>query len=394
MRGMALAVEEIGIVPGRNVLAAQARAQTGLDDFGDTWFFANIDALIPSLNDEARLSPAGAATARAMIVNGLVNRLRHVDLVKRHPEILDERVEVAAVLVGLPRTGGAMLHRLLASLPGMTGARWFETQNYAPLPGEARGRPDQRRQAAEAFLAYMHERIPGLPAVHPMSVDQPDDEQAILGQLYSGMMIEGAYHVPGFARWLGGRDRARCYRDLREILQSLQWQEPARKGARWVLKTAGHLMALDAVLAVFPGARIVMTHRDPVATVPAYCGMEYSLYRMVSDTIDRASVARFWVPRLAGLLGDYGKARAADGGRRFIDVLHADLLRDPVGRGTRVLERVGIALTAPVRAAMEAWADEEAGRGERMPSASAPEAFGLDEAEIGQAFAAYRAAFL
>lgn len=110
--------EAIGQVPDRDVLVARACEQAGLSGFGNTWFFANIDALIPALNTEARLSEAGVASASAMIVNGLVNRLRHVDLVKRHPEILDEQVEVAAVVVGLPRTGSTMLHRMLASRRG------------------------------------------------------------------------------------------------------------------------------------------------------------------------------------------------------------------------------------------------------------------------------------
>jgi hypothetical protein len=47
------------VVPDRDVLVGQAIEQTGLSDFGDKWFFANIDTLIPSLNAQAKLSPEG-----------------------------------------------------------------------------------------------------------------------------------------------------------------------------------------------------------------------------------------------------------------------------------------------------------------------------------------------
>jgi len=47
------------VVPDRESLIAQAAGQTGLSDFGDDWFFANIDALIPSLNKQAKLSAEG-----------------------------------------------------------------------------------------------------------------------------------------------------------------------------------------------------------------------------------------------------------------------------------------------------------------------------------------------
>ncbi|MGR4892558.1 sulfotransferase family protein [Sphingopyxis sp. LARHCG72] len=385
--------EMVKQVPDRATLVARACADTGLSDFGDTWFFANIDALIPALNSEARLSEAGVGSASAMIVNGLVNRLRHVELVKRHPEILDETVEVAAVAVGLPRTGSTMLHRMLASAPGMTGTRWFETQNYSPMPGEGRGETHQRRETAKGFLDYMLATIPDLMSIHPMSIDQPDEELIILGQLYSSTMIEGTYHVPGYARWLTENDRVQCYRDLGQILQSLQWQDPSRAGAKWVLKTPGHLLALDAVIEVFPEAKIVMTHRDPVATVPSYCSMEHSLYQMVSDRVDPASVAAFWVPRLAELLDRFMAVRGQVAGQNFIDVRYADLLGDPIGEGTRVLEAAGIAVTDAVRAGMAEWIEANK-REDRAPHKYALEDFGLVRSDVEQRFAAYRAAFL
>ena len=137
-------------IPERQALAAQAVEQTGLSDFGDTWFFANIDALIRSLNAQAKLSEAGVFGAQHMIMSGLVNRLRHVDLIKRHPEILDEEVSITAVLTGLPRTGSTMLHRMLAAAPELTGVRWYEAQNYVPLEGEKRWRsvaPSRSRES-------------------------------------------------------------------------------------------------------------------------------------------------------------------------------------------------------------------------------------------------------
>ncbi len=385
--------EMIGRVPDRATLVARACEQTGLSDFGDSWFFANIDALVPALNDEARLSAAGIDSAAAMIVNGLVNRLRHVELIKRHPEILDERVVVAAVVVGLPRTGSTMLHRMLASAPGMTGTRWFETQNYAPFPNETRGDPEPRRAAARGFLDYMIATIPDLMSIHPMSIDQPDEELIILGQLYSSTMIEGTYHVPGYARWLTENDRVQCYRDLGQILQSLQWQDRRREGAKWVLKTPGHLLALDAVIELFPEAKIVMTHRDPVATVPSYCSMEHSLYQMVSDRVDPASVAAFWVPRLAELLDRFMMVRGQAAAHHFVDVRYADLLSDPIGEGTRVLEAAGVEVTPEVRAGMAEWVEANK-REDRAPHKYALEDFGLVRSDVEQRFAAYRAAFL
>lgn len=380
------------LVPDRETLMAEARASAGLDDFGDPWIFENLDVLIPVLNSEAQLTEVGVGGARAMIVTALVNRLRHVDLIKRHPEILDEKVDVAAVVVGLPRTGSTMLHRMLASAPGMTGVRWWECQNYAPFPGELPGDPEPRRQAASAYLDYMLEHAPDLMSIHPMSIDQPDEELIILGLLFSSTMIEGMYHVPTYARWLVQNSRTRCYRDLHEILQSLQWQDKRRQGAKWVLKTPGHLMALDAVLETFPGAKIVMTHRDPMSTVPSYCSMMATLYGMAS-TIYRKSIGAFWEKRLAELLGLFMTMRERAGDAAFIDVRYTDLTRTPIEEGKRVLAEAGIAVTPEMVAGMGEWVEANR-REDRAPHKYSLADFDLDPAEIERDFASYRARFL
>jgi len=218
------------MVRSRDALLAQAVDQTNLTDFGDEWFFANIEALIPSLNKQARLSVEGVYAAEHMIVSALVNRLRHVQLLKDHPEILDEAVTVKTVLTGLPRTGSTMLHRMLAAAPNLTAVRWYEAQNYVPLENEIRGHPEPRREAASGVLNYMLDKIPDLMSIHPMDIDQPDEEVIIMGQLFSSSMIESTYFVPEYAEWLSSQDSTKAYLDLIEILKSLQWQDPARQG--------------------------------------------------------------------------------------------------------------------------------------------------------------------
>lgn len=380
-------------VAGRDELAARACAETGLQDFGDPWIFENLDQLIPALNNEAQLSAAGIAGAEAMIVRALVNRLAHVDLVRRHPEILDEQVDVAAIVAGLPRTGSTMLHRMLAAAPGMTGVRWWETQNYAPLPGTDPHDPAPRRAAGQQIMDYMLEQAPELTSIHPMNIDQPDEEVIILGQLFSGTMPEAMYYVPSFARWLMRHSRTRCYADLKQILQSLQWQDKTRRGCKWVLKTPGHLMALDGVLETFPGAKIVMTHRDPVATVPSYASMEATLYAMGGSSIDKPSVGRFWEGRWHELLDMFMQTREQAGAARFIDVRYADLTARPIAEGERVLAEAGLAVTPEISAGMHEWVEANR-REDRAPHKYTLEEFGFTQAGIEQRFADYRKRFI
>ena len=376
------------MVPDRESLIAQAAGQTGLSDFGDDWFFANIDALIPSLNKQAKLSAEGIYGAQHMVVSGLVNRLRHVQLVKDNLEILNEQVNVTAVLTGLPRTGSTMLHRMLAAAPKLTGVRWYETQNYVPLEGEVRGNPAPRLEAAKGVLAYMLEAIPELMSIHPMDIEQPDEEVIILGQLFSSSMIESTYFVPDYAEWLSGQDPRKAYDDLIQILQSLQWQDPSRKGKSWVLKTPGHLMGLQTVLEVFPDAKIVMTHRNPVSTIPSYCSMEASLYKMGSTDISNAEIGSYWMKRLKDWLDNFMAVRANADSDRFIDVNYKSLLTASSQEGMRVLSAAGIPMSSEIKTGMEEWI--EANRREhRAAHKYSLQDFGLDEDDIRTKYGDY-----
>ena len=60
------------------------------------------------------------------------------------------------------------------------------------------------------------------------------------------------------------------YQRHRRNLQLIGLNEP---GHRWVLKNPSHLFALDAILAVYPDALIIQTHREPRAVIGSMCSL-------------------------------------------------------------------------------------------------------------------------
>ncbi|PZR48810.1 MAG: sulfotransferase, partial [Stutzerimonas stutzeri] len=157
-------------------------------------------------------------------------------------------------------------------------------------------------------------------------------------------------------------------------------------------KTPGHLMALDGVLETFPDAKIVMTHRDPVQTVPSYCSMMTTLYHMAS-TVDRERIGAFWEKRLAELLDLFMAVRSKAGPESFIDVRYTDTTTRPIEEGKRVLSEAGIEVTPEIVAGMAEWVEANKREG-RAPHRYALEDFGLTREQVEHDFADYRAAFL
>ena len=376
----------------REALLQQARERAGLTDFGDLWFLEPMDHFIEASNREGRLTPVGREGTVEVIVKGLVSRLRMVEDIKRHPEILDEKVDVAGIILGLPRTGSTIFQRLLASAPGMTGLRWYEAQNFAPFPGEERGNPSERRAYAQAMIDGWLQLAPELASIHPLEPDAPDEEILVLGQMFVSTMIEGMNFVPSFARWLNGYDQSKGHEDLRTILQYLQWQDPTRRGAKWILKSPSNLPYTEVAAKAFPDALLIMTHRDPLQTVPSYVSMQAALYKLSATLTDR-EVGEFWFPRLVEWMRLFEGARERIAEHRFIDIDYREVGKDPMTQAERVLSRVGI----PVDERLEAVLGEflAGNKREQRPMHDySLERFGLDEEAIKREFAAYRERYI
>ncbi|WP_416465053.1 sulfotransferase family protein [Sphingomonas sp. VDB2] len=390
---MATQPEDIAAPPlDRETLLQQARERAQLADFGDLWFLEPMDQLIAASNREGRLTADGHAAQTESIVKGLTSRLRMVEDIRRHPEILDEQVEVAGIILGLPRTGSTIFQRLLASAPGMTGIRWYEAQNFAPFPGEERGHPVERRAYAQAMIDGWLQVAPELASIHPLDPDAPDEEILILGQMFVSTMVEAMNFVPDFAGWLNDYDQSKGHADLKTILQYLQWQDPARRGRKWILKSPSNLPYAEMAAAAFPDALLIMTHRDPVQTVPSYVSMQAALYKL-SATVSDHEVGAFWFPRLVDWMQRFEAARARIGEQRFVDIDYRQVAREPLAQAERVLSRMGIAVDAGMETVLNEFLAGNK-REQRPTHDYAPERFGLDEEAIKRAFAAYRARYI
>jgi LPS sulfotransferase NodH len=373
-------------------LLSLARERAGLGDFGDTWFLEPMARYIEAANREAAMTPQGVAAQTEVVVKGLTSRLRMIDDIKRHPEILEETVQVAGVILGLPRTGSTIFHRLLASAPGMTAIRWFEAQNFAPFPDEIPGQPDERRAYARAMIDGWLAVSPELASIHPLDPEAPDEEILILGQMFVSTMVEGMTFVPSFAAWLDTYDQSRGHEDLKTILKYLQWQDPARRGRKWVLKSPSNLPYVETVAKAFPEALLIMTHRDPVETAPSYISMQVTLYKLGAE-LKEQQVAEFWFRRLAQWMRGFESARRRIGEDRFIDIDYRFVTREPLAQAERVLQRMNVPVDEQVNAALAEFM--VGNRREQRPAhAYSLERFGLTEDMIHEAFADYRSRYL
>jgi len=368
----------------RDLMLAEAQRRGGLEDIGDTWFYKPLDVLLSIEKAESQLTEKGSAMEAERIVSYLVNRLNRVDLLKKHPEILDEKVNVGAAIISLGRTGSTKTHRMLAAAPSHTALKWWEGQFPYPLPDEEFGKPVERRRLAKAI----HDTIPQRPEVRVTEFEDADEEAYLIDQSFVGTMIECFLWVPTFTEWLKTYDQRPGYEELKVTLQILQWQDPSRRGQRWILKSPTHMSAPKALLDAFPDAVMVQTHRDPLRVVPSHASMITPLIGMKTDKITREQIGRFTSKRWGGMASDVIDLREKIGDDRFIDIPYEMTTEQPLQACRDVFDRMGAKMTEADEAGINQWLVDHK-REKWSPHIYDYETYGLSEEMIKRDFARY-----
>jgi hypothetical protein len=373
-------------------LCRQATRNTGgLEDFGDPAFRTPLGRLIDSLENEADLTPLGRMIAKRDIVRLLENRLYMTAELKRRPEISEAGIERPLFIIGLPRTGTSILHELFAQDPANRVPMTWEALWPWPPPESATFESDPRIGRAEKQLAGVDRVVPGFKAMHRMGARLPQECVALTAHDFASMIFHTSYNVPSYQQWLDGADLVPVYASHKRQLQYLQSRHAAE---RWVLKSPGHLWALEALLAAYPDARIVQTHRDPLKVVASLSSLVTLLRGMVSQGSDRLAVASDWSPRLAQGLRYSMEARdrLVLGPEQIMDLQFKEFLKDEIAAVASIYDHFGMEFSAQAEARMRKFLadhphDKHGKHSYRLSDS------GLDEKEERARYADYQERF-
>jgi hypothetical protein len=339
-------------------LMEAACAQTGLDDFGAGSFRAGLDRLIHGLNAEARLNEVGEAMAPMTLVGHLANRLQVTDWHKSHPEMGEADVTPPIVMIGMGRTGSTILHDLFGQDPANRVPRTWEVDHPCPPPEAATSETDPRIAESQAGIDLAYEMRPELRSMHPMGARLGQECIVITGGEFASAIFNSQFELPSYLQWLTNEaDMAPAYRWHRQFLQLLQWRNP---GGRWVLKTGAHLWALRALMAEYPHALIVQTHRDPLRIIASLSSLFAVVQATASDDVTMADVAAQWSGPVLDALDRSVTARE-DGtvpAHRVVDVHYGAFMADPFRTIRSIYERLGAELTPDAEARMRRFLAE------------------------------------
>jgi Sulfotransferase family len=368
-----------------DALIAQAIESTGLQDFGREEFREGLEVYCDSAFGEAQLNELGTAAVTGNIVGSLANRLRVVDWAGRHPEVTAERTEAPLIVIGIFRAGTTFFSYLLDQDPRNRPLLSWESGDSTPPPTPEQFRSGPRVEAARARMKALETLNPKSAVVYHEEADGPTECISVMSQDFKSLSWEAISNVPSYSRWLLDVDQRSAYEYHHLVLQVLQ--HGGVRG-RWTLKSPHHAIALDSLSSVYPDARLVVIHRDPVALCGSVCSLIQTLSSTFSDADHTRYIADHWTAMLETSIERIEAFRTARPDHPIVDVQYDDLVADPVRTVGRVYEGFGDELSQVARARM---ADYVSHRDQHRAGAHVydPTQFGLDPGQLAERFAAY-----
>jgi len=364
-------------------LVQAAVKETSLTDFGNPYYREGLLRLLESLEDDAALHFTGRVANREVIVGNLINRLLLTDACKRTPAVFQRPLKPPIIVLGLPRSGTTLLHRLLAMDPAHRAVPWWELAR--PVPGaDSDGQPDRRRQVLQKKLHRRQKAMPDYDRKHYTRVDTPEECIWLLASTFLSPLYWAFAPVYGYLDWYKNQDRLQAYYEYRQLLQVLQAADPAR---RLALKSSTHTGAVEALLQTVPGALLIQTHRNPAEATVSLASLFYSAHNKMTERLDVGRMTEALLSFHERQIARNLAARDAHPGV-ILDVYYDRLVADPVGAVRDIYDHYDLAWSEEFAKRLNYYVRQNP-RGKHGAHRYAPEDFGQTGEAISERFTAY-----
>ena len=363
-------------------LIETAKKRCGLDDFGQDDFFEALSRLLQSCQEEAQLNLIGKMALKVDLLDTLCARLKMERDRQLYPNITRQEIREPLFIVGLPRSGTSVLHRLLATDPEHRAPLMWEVRSPSPPTAADEKCRIQRATQSCSFFNWL---VPTFRYVHVVGAEVPQECVSLMTPTFLSDQFDTMYYVPSYRSWFFRQDLRPAFEYHRRFLQHLQFR---RNGRRWILKAPTHMFATPSLLSVYPDALFVQTHRTPVDAMASVSSLVTILRSAFSDAIDPITVCREAIDYWSGSMNKFLRERDRLPDNRIVDVRHDEIRREPIGAVRRIYDHFGWSLSPEaeqrMRALIAAQADRQSANHRYHLSH-----FGSSEEEVLNAFAPY-----
>jgi hypothetical protein len=370
-----------------DALIQVAKTTTGLTDFGGGYWEDPYRRLLASIEQDVELHTLGRVMTFSYVVRALRNRLFMTDALRRTPAILDEPIDSPVVIAGQGRTCTSILFELLALDPNHRAPLAWEAASPVAPPPATLASNVTREQIAETVNEFWADIQPEISAAHEFRWDLPVECPRLMESDFSCDWWAMLYAAWSYLGWRQQNNPDTAYDWHKNVLRVLQHGQPLR---RWLLKSPAHLRSLDKLLARYPDAKIIHTHRDPVKTIPSTISLTGIVRASRAENVNVTAIAPAVLMGYDGGLRKVMAERAAGTipQSQIVDVHFQHLMRDAVGTVQAAYQHLGLEFSEAFAQAIRVYLKEKP-REKFGKHYYAAEDYGLTNGEIRERFRFY-----
>jgi hypothetical protein len=249
---------------------------------------------------------------------------------------------------------------LLSAHPDNGAVRTWEAMFPCPPPEKATYFTDPRIQKADLLIQQWNRIAPRIESLHEFTGPIPTECIQPLCISFAGYQwLNALAPVPGYSAWIVGRSMVPALADYKRLLQLLQWKNPRQ---RWILKAPSHLDWLPDLLEVFPDAKFIWPHRDPLKALASVVNLIGSLQWCSTDhpfgegALVAYTDADLVAGRLNGIIDWLERGGLRPG--QLCNLQYADFIRDRIASIREIYRTFDLELTGEGLAAMQRYVDE------------------------------------
>ena len=373
-------------IPSSRMSAADlidtAKRRCDLDEFGEGEFFDALSRLLDSCQDEGQLNLIGKIALKTDVLETLCVRLQMERDRQLYPDITRQEIGEPLFILGLPRSGTSVLHRLLGADPEHRSPLMWEVRSPSPPTRDDEKRRIQRATQSCNFFNWL---VPTFRHAHTVGAEVPQECVSLMTPTFLSDQFDAMYYVPSYRTWFFRQDLRPAYKYHHRFLQHLQFRRGAR---RWILKAPTHMFALLALLSVYPDALFVQTHRTPVDSMASVSSLVTILRSAFSNSVDPFIVSREAIDYWSETMDTFLRERDRLPDNRICDIQYDEIRRDPIRAVKRIYEFFGWSLSREAEQNMRVLIANQAKR-ESANHRYDLSQFGANAEDVLSAFAPY-----
>ena len=234
-------------------------------------------AFCEGVDNNPFLSPIGRFLLKKLALNILKNRKRVLQYYHSNKKYIEAegKFKAPVIITGVPRSGTTLLHRLMSEDPNTRSPYTFEMEvPIPPMVLETNPMEDPRIKSSEDVIGTLSRLAPGFMEKFAESHfwSATDMEESLIYMLaHNGIHTMNSFNAGKtyLDAFFNIEDKRLAFRYERLFFTMLDAYRPAK--SHWTLKAPVYTLYFPMIFEEYPDVRVVVTHRNPLVTLPSLC---------------------------------------------------------------------------------------------------------------------------